>query len=183
MEETGLENELLASNEALPYEEVRTYSFYAGDEKIKGSRGGSYLANQTGLIEGATEEDIREYWDSATNLQEQFDGDFEYYMEYMNERQDLIDSGEYEVGDYGQIVETSAVQNVDGTMIEPSDIQNLSRNDFIAKYGLDPSEVQLVQTDTTGSRTQGFTDWSNSDSVVALNEKYGISSTLNHERS
>ena len=98
-------------------------------------------------------------------------------MEYMNERQDLIDSGEYEVGDYGQIVETSAVQNVDGTMIEPSDIQNLSRNDFIAKYGLDPSEVQLVETDTTGARAQGFTDWSNSDAVVALNEKYGIDST------
>ena len=33
--ETGLENELLQdTTEALPYEEVRTYSFYAGDEKI-----------------------------------------------------------------------------------------------------------------------------------------------------
>ena len=177
MEETGLENELLASNEALPYEEVRTYSFYAGDENIDGSSGAGYLDNQEGLIENATEDDLRAYWDTAENLQDQFGGDWDKYMAYMNERQDLIDSGEYEVGDYGQIVETSAVQNVDGTMIEPSDIQNLSRNDFIAKYGLDPSEVQLVETDTTGARAQGFTEWSNSDAVVALNEKYGIDST------
>jgi hypothetical protein len=159
--------------------EARTYSFYAGDESIDGSSGGSYLANQTGLVEGATEEDIRAYWNTAENLQDQFGGDWDKYMAYMNERQDLIDSGEYEVGSYGQIVETSAVQNVDGTMIEPSDIQNLSKNDFIAKYGLDPSELQLVEIDTTGARSQGFTEWSSSDAVVALNKKYGIDATRN----
>ncbi|MDG1314631.1 MAG: hypothetical protein P8P29_03790 [Flavobacteriaceae bacterium] len=151
-----------------------TYTFYAGDEKIDGSSGSSYLANQTGLVEGATVDDLKAYWDSAENLQSQFNGDWNKYLAYMDERQSLIDSGEYSVGEYGQIVETSAVQNVDGTMIEPSDIQNLSKNDFIAKYGMDPSEVQLVQTDTTGSRQQGFTEWSQSDAVVALNEKYGI---------
>ena len=153
---------------------AKTYTFYAGDEKIDGSSGSSYLANQQGLVEGATVDDLREYWDSAENLRSQFGGDWDKYLSYMDERQSLIDSGEYNVGEYGQIVETSAVQNVDGTMIEPSDIQNLSKNDFIAKYGLDPSEVQLVNTDTTGSRAQGFTDWSQSDAVVALNEKYGI---------
>ena len=151
-----------------------TYTFYAGDEKIDGVSGHNYLANQTGLVEGATVDDLRSYWDDALELQDQFGGDFNNYLAYMDEREALIQSGEYSVGEYGQIVETSAVQNVDGTMIEPSDIQNLSRNDFIAKYGLDPSEVNLTKIDTTNARGVGFNNWAKSDAVVALNEKYGI---------
>jgi len=148
----------------------RTYTFYKGDETTP--KPGDYIFNQEGYMQ-ATEDEIRDYYNQATNLQKTF-GSFDRYMEYMNERQDLIDSGEYDPGSYGQIVDTGMVQNVDGTMIDPSDIQNLSRNDFISKYGLDPSEVEIVKTETGADRTAGYRDWIGSESVQELNKKYGI---------
>ena len=152
-------------------EEQQTFTFYKGDETTE-SPSFSYLANQEGYMK-ATVDDLREYYDEAENLQNTF-GSFENYLAYMTEREALIQSGEYDPGTYGQIVDTGMVQNVDGTMIDPSDIQNLSRNDFIAKYGLDPSEVQIVQQETGADRAAGYRDWLSSDPVQELNKKYGI---------
>jgi len=168
------ENELFNGDPSLTESSVdnneRTYTFYQGDETTPSP--GDYIYNQEGYME-ATEDDIREYYNQATNLQKTF-GSFDRYMEYMNERQDLIDSGEYDPGSYGQAVDTGMVQNVDGTMIDPSDIQNLSRNDFISKYGLDPSEVQIVKQETSAERREGYNDWIGSEAVQELNKKYGI---------
>lgn len=152
-------------------EEQQTFTFYKGDETTE-SPSFEYLANQEGYMK-ATAEDLREYYDEAENLQNTF-GSFDNYLAYMTEREALIQSGEYDPGTYGQIVDTGMVQNVDGTMIDPSDIQNLSRNDFIAKYGLDPSEVQIVQQETNADRAAGYRDWLSSDPVQELNKKYGI---------
>ena len=152
-------------------EEQQTFTFYKGDETNK-SPSFEYLANQEGYMK-ATVEDLREYYDEAENLQDSF-GSFDNYLAYMTEREALIQSGEYDPGTYGQLVDTGMVQNVDGTMIDPSDIQNLSRNDFIAKYGLDPSEVQIVQQETNADRAAGYRDWLSSDPVQELNKKYGI---------
>ena len=152
-------------------EEQQTFTFYKGDETTE-SPSFEYLANQEGYMK-ATVEDLREYYDEAENLQDSF-GSFDNYLAYMTEREALIQSGEYDPGTYGQLVDTGMVQNVDGTMIDPSDIQNLSRNDFIAKYGLDPSEVQIVQQETNADRAAGYRDWLSSDPVQELNKKYGI---------
>jgi hypothetical protein len=152
-------------------EEQQTFTFYEGDETTE-SPSFEYLANQEGYKK-ATVEELREYYEEAINLQKTF-GDFENYLAYMTERESLIQSGEYDPGTYGEIVDTGMVQNVDGTMIDPSDIQNLSRNDFISKYGLDPSEVQIVKQETGADRAAGYRDWLGSDSVQKLNQKYGI---------
>jgi hypothetical protein len=150
---------------------AKTYTFYAGDETTEKGKF-SHLANQEGYLE-ATVDDLREYYEEAVNLQKTFNS-FENYLAYMDEREALIKSGEYDPGTYGQLVDTGMVQNVDGTMINPTDIQNLSRNDFISKYGLDPSEVQIVQQETGADRASGYRDWLSSDPVQSLNQKYGI---------
>lgn len=152
-------------------EQQQTFTFYRGNETTE--RGlPSWLANQEGYME-ATVDDLREYYEEAENLQKTF-GSFDNYLAYMTERESLIQSGEYDPGTFGEIVSTGMVQNVDGTMIDPDDIQNLSPNDFIAKYGLDKSEVQIVEQETGADRWAGYSDWLNSDPVQALNKKYGI---------
>lgn len=66
----------------------RLYSF---TQSIGGSgRGAVY--NAEGLE--VTESELRQYFEDNAQTQEMF-GDFDNYMAYMNERQDLIDSGEY----------------------------------------------------------------------------------------
>ena len=100
----------------------RTYTFYAGNETVEsGADGISYLWNQEGYSE-ATEEDLRAYFDQATNLQDTF-GDFDTYLQYMNERQDLIDSGEYDPGSWGSVVDTGGLSYQDpyGNYIDPND--------------------------------------------------------------
>ena len=157
----------------------RTYTFYAGNETVEsGADGISYLWNQEGYSE-ATEDDLRAYFDQATNLQETF-GDFNTYLQYMNERQDLIDSGEYDPGSWGSVVDTGGLSYQDpyGNYIDPDDYNNLSPNDFASKYGLDKSEVQVIQVDTTKGRQDAYNDWLNSEAVQALNAKYGISNVL-----
>jgi len=157
----------------------RTYTFYEGNETVEsGADGISYLWNQEGYRE-ATEDDLRAYFDQATNLQDTF-GDFDTYLQYMNERQDLIDSGQYDPGSWGAVVDTGGLSYQDpyGNYIDPNDYNNLSPNDFMSKYGLDKSEVEVIQVDTTKGRQDAYNEWLNSEAVQALNSKYGISNLL-----
>ena len=178
MENELLDNPLL-QNEATA-EAGRTYTFYEGLEtNEQGHEGSSHLYNQAGYSE-ATEDDLRAYFEQAENLQQTF-GDFDTYLAYMNERQDLIDSGEYDPGSWGQTVDTGGLTYQDpyGFEISADDYNNMSPNDFMATYGIDKSEVQVIQTDTrTVSRRDGYVAWLESDAVQQLNEKYGISDRL-----
>jgi hypothetical protein len=161
---TGLESD---------FDGAQTFTFYAGQEKGDPS---DWIYNQSGYME-ATVEDLEEYYNSAANLQNTF-GSFDNYLAYMTEREQLIQDGLYDPGSYGSTVDTGMVQNVDGTMIDPADIQNLSPNDFISKYGLDKSEVQIVEQETMSGRRSGYNDWLNSEAVQELNAKYGIANEL-----
>lgn len=155
------------------FDDAQTFTFYEGQEAGDPS---DWIYNQEGYME-ATVEDLEEYYNSATNLQNTF-GSFDNYLAYMTEREQLIQDGLYDPGSYGSVVDTGMVQNVDGTMIDPADIQNLSPNDFIAKYGLDKSEVQIVEQETMSGRRSGYSNWLNSEAVQELNAKYGIANEL-----
>ena len=161
---TGLESD---------FDDAQTFTFYEGQEAGDPS---DWIYNQSGYME-ATVEDLEQYYNSATNLQNTF-GSFDNYLAYMTEREQLIQDGLYDPGSYGSTVDTGMVQNVDGTMIDPADIQDMSPNDFIAKYGLDKSEVQIVEQETMSGRRSGYNDWLNSEAVQELNAKYGIANEL-----
>ena len=172
---TGLENEFESDGSS-------GYTFCEGNEAVESAADGtSWLWNQEGCYE-ATEEDLRAYFDSALNLQETF-GDFDTYLAYMNDRQALIDSGEYDPGSWGDIVDTGGLTYQDpyGNYIDPDDYNNLSPNDFASKYGLDKSEVQVIEVDTTKSRQDGYNAWLESEAVQALNAEYGIDNTYRTE--
>lgn len=178
-DDTGFENELL--DDSVEAGE-RSYTFCAGNETVESAADGtSHLWNQEGCGP-ATEAELEEYFNSANNLQETF-GDFETYMEYMNRREDLIDSGEYDPGSWGDVVDTGGLSYQDpyGNYIDPDDYNNLSPNDFASKYGLDKSEVQVIEVDTTKSRQDGYNAWLESEAVQALNAEYGIDNTLRTE--
>ena len=117
-DDTGLENELLDANVEASGE--RTYTYCEGIETNEsGHEGSTQLFNQDQCYE-ATEEQMREYFERANNLQETF-GDFDTYMEYMNKRQDLIESGEYDPGSSGDIVDDGGLSYQDpyGNYIDP----------------------------------------------------------------
>ena len=138
-EETGFENGLLSGDVDVTDGE-RIYTYCEGIEtNEKGHEGSSHLFNQSGCY-GATREEMREYFERANNLQETF-GSFDRYMEYMDKREDLIESGEYDPGSWGSIVDTGGVSYQDpwGGAIDPDDYNNLSPNDFMAKYNIDKS--------------------------------------------
>ena len=178
-DDTGFENELL--DDSVEAGE-RSYTFCAGNETVQSAADGtSHLWNQEGCAP-ATEAELEEYFNSANNLQETF-GDFETYMEYMNRREDLIDSGEYDPGSWGDVVDTGGLSYQDpyGNYIDPDDYNNLSPNDFASKYGLDKSEVQVIEVDTTKSRQDGYNEWLESEAVQELNAEYGIDNTLRTE--
>ena len=150
------------------------FTFFEGSER--GDDTTDVLLNQR-KPELVTEAELKDYFegDNAGVLRKQF-GSFDNYLNYMTEREALIQSGEYDPGSWGNVTSTTSVQNAPG--IDPADITGLSRNEFIAKYGLDPSEVQTTQIDTNAARWKGWREWSESPAVKALNDKYGISSKI-----
>ena len=99
MEETGLENELLATNEALPSEEERTYTMILHDEK--GDNAVSLYGN-TGQDEQdlsweptqVTEAELSEIFSGSDNLQNTF-GSFDNYMAYIEESSEMIEAQDW----------------------------------------------------------------------------------------
>ena len=72
---------------------AQTFTFFKGAEEGKGNP--NYLYEQRGRDDEATVEDLESYFnaDKSNRLRESF-GTFDNYLSYMNERQDLIDSGQ-----------------------------------------------------------------------------------------
>lgn len=178
-EETGFENELLGGDVESG---DRMYTFCEGNEAVESAADGlSHLWNQEGCAP-ASEEDLRAYFEEANNLQETF-GDFDTYIEYMNKREDLIEAGEYDPGSWGSTVDTGGLKYQDpwGFEISADDYNNLSPNDFMAKYNIDKSEVEVIQVDTTKARQDGYNEWLSSEAVQELNAEYGISDKLQTE--
>ena len=90
MEENELlQNELLAGDLPEP-EDERTYHFTAGQEET------TALKDWTGgaEVQHLTEAELKQAFESDKTLKSTFES-FDNYLGYMNDRQDLIDSGDY----------------------------------------------------------------------------------------
>lgn len=161
MDETGLENELLATNEALPSEEERTYTMILHDEK--GDNAVSLYGN-TGQDEQdlsweptqVTEAELSEIFSGSDNLQNTF-GDFDTYMAYIEESSEMIEAQDW---------------------FSAEGIDNRGTGEIIGE-GEDFGGVDVRNDDdnrqSDGMARQGaYASWMNSEENQALMQKYGI---------
>ena len=141
-----------------------TFTFFKGAEEGKGNP--NYLFEQRGRNDKATVEDLEEYFNAkkSNRLREAF-GDFDNYLAYMTEREQLIQSGDYDVGNWA---EADAGFTEDQQMIFEGD----------ADLTIDPSDpgqnLQNLRKQQTGAQSGAYNNWLNSETNQALLQKYGV---------
>lgn len=153
----------LEDNDAEPEPEM-TFTFFKGAEEGKGNP--NYLYEQRGKNDKATVEDLEEYFNAkkSNRLRESF-GTFDNYLSYMTEREQLIQSGDYDVGNWA---EADAGFTEDQQMIFEGD----------ADLTIDPSDpgqnLQNLRKQQAGAQSGAYNNWLNSDANQALLQKYGV---------
>ena len=147
---------------------AQTFTFFKGAEEGKGNP--NYLYEQRGRNDQATVADLEEYFNAkkSNRLRESF-GTFDNYLAYMTEREQLIQSGQYDVGNWA---EADAGFTEDQEMILEGD----------ADLTIDPSDpsqsVTNLRRQQSGAQGASYENWVNSDANQALLQKYGISDTV-----
>lgn len=150
---------------------TQTFTFFKGAEEGKGNP--NYLYEQRGRNDKATVEDLEAYFNAkkSNRLRESF-GSFDNYLAYMTEREQLIQSGDYDVGNWA---EADAGFTEDQQMIFEGD----------ADLTIDPSDpgqnLQNLRRQQSGAQGGAYENWVNSDANQALLQKYGISDTVYSE--
>ena len=147
---------------------TQTFTFFEGAEEGKGNP--NYLYEQRGRNDKATVEDLEAYFNAekSNRLRESF-GTFDNYLAYMTEREQLIQSGDYDVGNWA---EADAGFTEDQQMIFEGD----------ADLTIDPSDpgqnLQNLRRQQSGAQSGAYENWVNSDANQALLQKYGINDTV-----
>ncbi len=158
-----------AVSESTPAEETdtpeqQTFTFVEGIETGKGSQ--NYLYGQEGEVQQLTVDQLRDYFegDNVNRLQEQF-GSFDNYLAYMTEREQLIQSGDYSVGNWA---EADAGFTEDQEMILEGDAD-------LTIDASDPTQnLENIRRQQTSSQSGAYQNWLNSDTNQALLKKYGV---------
>lgn len=148
-----------------------TFTFFKGAEEGKGNP--NYLFEQRGRNDKATVEDLEEYFNAkkSNRLRESF-GDFDNYLAYMTEREQLIQSGDYDVGNWA---EADAGFTEDQQMIFEGDAD-------LTIDASDPGQnLQNLRKKQMGAQSGAYENWVNSEANQALLEKYGVSDTVYSE--
>lgn len=200
MDFTGLENELLQdTTEALPSEEEvveRTYSNVYGQSGDWDKGAGDLLYadhehyNQN-LTAEATVADLQALYDANTDMQGMF-GDFETYLSYMDERQDLIDSGvavdfigtlgeqqaagEEDQAASAQLQQLVLIEAQGGTLTAEQATQKaeLEAAGVVPSLGM-PTQISGGGESVTTPQ-EAYDAMMANEEMAALNEKYGIPS-------
>lgn len=152
-------------------ESEMTFTFFKGAEEGKGNP--NYLFEQRGRNDKATVEDLEEYFNAkkSNRLRESF-GDFDNYLAYMTEREQLIQSGDYDVGNWA---EADAGFTEDQQMIFEGDAD-------LTIDASDPGQnLQNLRKQQMGAQSGAYENWVNSEANQALLEKYGVSDTVYSE--
>ena len=152
---------------------TQTFTFVKGKEE--GDAKLEYLYGQTGEEQQLTTDQLRDYFEGGqgkTNrLQEQF-GSFDNYLNYMTEREQLIQSGDYDVGNWSE-ADTGFTE--DQQMILEGDAD-------LTIDASDPSQdVTKLRQSELSTQQGGYNNWLNSEANQALLEKYGVSGTAYSE--
>ena len=147
---------------------TQTFTFFEGAEEGKGNP--NYLYEQRGRNDEATVADLESYFNAekSNRLRESF-GTFDNYLSYMTEREQLIQSGQYDVGNWA---EADAGFTEDQQMIFEGD----------ADLTIDPSDpgqsLTNLRRQQSGAQGAGYENWVNSDANQALLQKYGVNDTV-----
>lgn len=146
-----------------------TFTFFEGQEQ--GDANPNFLYTQGGGAQQVTEEDLRSYFDDEGSgmLREAF-GSFDNYLGYMTERESLIQSGEYNVGDWA---------NADAGLTV--DQQMLLEGEDLTVDASDPNQQSTnINRQVIGAQTGAYNNWANSPENQALLEQYGVGSTIHN---
>jgi len=147
----------------------QTFTFFKGKET--GDPNLMSLFNQTSdSAQEATVEDLENYFNAKENdqLRNSF-GSFDNYLGYMTEREQLIQSGEYDVGNWGAAEDGSLTESQrmllegEDLTVDPSDPQQSVQN-------LESQQLQL--------KGNAYRNWENSEANQALLEKYGVNTKV-----
>ena len=146
-----------------------TFTFFRGAERGDASPTSLYGSREA---EQLTEAELREYFegDTVNRLPEVF-GTFDNYLAYMTEREELIQAGDYDVGDWDEY--TGSLTEDELMILEGEDL---------TQYG---DDANMTYAELYGFRTQNqasaYNRWINSEENQALLAKYGINDTVYSE--
>ena len=147
---------------------TQTFTFFEGAEEGKGNP--NYLYEQRGRNDEATVADLESYFNAekSNRLRESF-GTFDNYLSYMTEREQLIQSGQYDVGNWA---EADAGFTEDQQMIFEGDAD-------LTIDASDPGQsLTNLRRQQSGAQGAGYENWVNSDANQALLQKYGVNDTV-----
>ena len=141
------------------------FTFIEGRERVKGDAD-TYLYNQISQnSEQVSIDDLRAYYNDpqkVNRLPEVF-GTFDNYLAYMQEREELIRAGEYDIGNWGDSREGLSQEQL--MILEGEDL-------FIdPTTGVDKTTAEQYKR---YAQRSGYERWLNSDANKALMEKYGV---------
>ena len=145
-----------------------TFTFVEGRER--GGAAQNYLYGQEGEAQQLTVDELRAYYESdkVNRLPEVF-GSFDNYLAYMTEREQLIQSGDYDVGSWADA--DPGFSQDQQMILEGEDLwQSADTND--------PSNPQYIQRQQRLARVTEYERWLNSEANQALLNKYGVSGTV-----
>jgi hypothetical protein len=147
-------------------EGVTTFTFFEGVERGDANPNALYARGEATQV---TEAELREYFNAqGSGMLKQAFGDFDNYLAYMTEREQLIQSGDYDVGNWDEA--TGGLTEDQLMILEGDDLTQYSDTD------------QDAYTEAYGQRMQeqsaAYDNWVNSEANQALLAKYGVGSTI-----
>lgn len=139
---------------------AQTFTFFKGHELGEANSG--YLMGTRDSSQ-LTEQELRDYFDSdeAGMLRQSF-GDFDNYLAYMTEREQLLQSGDYDIGSWD---EASGALTEDELM--------LLGGEDLTFYG-DDETFEDLEKQRFAERNSAYNNWLNSEQNQALLNKYGV---------
>jgi len=151
----------------------QTFTFFEGRET--GDASPEYLYSQQGESQQITQEDLRnQFGAEGSGMLRQAFGDFDNYLAYMTEREQLIQSGDYDVGNW-------ADQGYRGAGFTQDQEMLLEGEDLT----VDPSDSMQDPTNLAGqlnsARQGAYNNWATSPVNQALLEKYGVGTKLHNQ--
>ena len=146
-------------------EGVTTFTFFEGVETGDANPNALYARGDATQV---TEAELREYFNAqGSQMLKRAFGDFDNYLAYMTEREQLIQAGDYDVGNWDEY--TGGLTEDELMILEGEDLTQYTDSD------------QDVYTEAYGQRMQeqssAYDRWVNSEENQALLAKYGVEGT------
>ena len=147
-------------------EGITTFTFFEGVERGDANPNALYARGDATQV---TEAELREYFNAqGSQMLKRAFGDFDNYLAYMTEREQLIQSGDYDVGNWDEY--TGSLTEDELMILEGEDL---------TQYG---DDAQSDYTELYGERMQeqssAYDRWVNSEENQALLKKYGVGSII-----